>query len=87
MPGRSFVASPPTSRIGTGGHTTLGEFQALLKARPAAGNAELGGAFSEEATKRVWGRPLGADELRSLRAMKARRRSTKWPARASPNGR
>ena len=48
------------------------EFQALLKARPAAGNAELGGAFSEEATKRVWGRPLGADELRSLRAMKAR---------------
>ena len=48
------------------------EFQALLKARPAAGNAELGGAFSEEATTRVWGRPLGADELRSLRAMKAR---------------
>ena len=48
------------------------EFQALIKARPAAANAELGVAFSEEAAKRVWGRPLGADELRSLRAMKAR---------------
>jgi [glutamine synthetase] adenylyltransferase / [glutamine synthetase]-adenylyl-L-tyrosine phosphorylase len=48
------------------------EFQALLKARPAAGSAELGDAFSEEAAKRVWGRPLGTDDLRALRAMKAR---------------
>ncbi len=48
------------------------EFQALLKARPAAGDPELGSAFSAEAAKRVWGRPLGADDLRSLRAMKAR---------------
>lgn len=48
------------------------EFQALLKARPAAGHAGLGSAFAEEAAKRVWGRPLGADDLRSLRAMKAR---------------
>jgi glutamate-ammonia-ligase adenylyltransferase len=48
------------------------EFQALLKARPAAGDPELGSAFAHEAARRVWGRPLGADDLRSLRAMKAR---------------
>ena len=48
------------------------EFQALLKARPAAGGPELGRHFAEEAARRVWGRPVGADELRSLRAMKAR---------------
>lgn len=48
------------------------EFQALLKARPAAGNPGLGNAFTEQAARRVWGRPLGADDLRSLRAMKER---------------
>jgi glutamate-ammonia-ligase adenylyltransferase len=48
------------------------EFQALLKARPAAGDPQLGRAFAEQAGIRVWGRPLGADDLRALRAMKAR---------------
>ncbi|HXW81489.1 MAG TPA: hypothetical protein VEJ84_18440, partial [Acidimicrobiales bacterium] len=48
------------------------EFQALLKARPVAANAELGMAFSHEAAQRVWGQPLGTDQLRSLRTMKAR---------------
>jgi glutamate-ammonia-ligase adenylyltransferase len=48
------------------------EFQALLKARPVAGGPELGRAFAEQAAARVWGRPLGADDLRALRAMKAR---------------
>ena len=48
------------------------EFQALLKARAVAGLPELGKEFVDEASRRVWGRPLGADELRSLRAMKAR---------------
>jgi [glutamine synthetase] adenylyltransferase / [glutamine synthetase]-adenylyl-L-tyrosine phosphorylase len=48
------------------------EFQALLKARPVAGEAALGREFAEAAAQRVWGRPLGADELRSLRDMKAR---------------
>ncbi|HUC12824.1 MAG TPA: bifunctional [glutamine synthetase] adenylyltransferase/[glutamine synthetase]-adenylyl-L-tyrosine phosphorylase [Acidimicrobiales bacterium] len=48
------------------------EFQALLKARPAAGEPGLGAAFAEQAATRVWGRPLGADDLRALRAMKAR---------------
>jgi len=48
------------------------EFQALLKARAAAGDIELGRAFEASAAERLWGRPLGADDLRSLRAMKAR---------------
>lgn len=48
------------------------EFQALLKARPAAGDRELGEDFARAAAARVWGRELGAEELRSLRDMKAR---------------
>ncbi len=60
---------------GTAGPQTW-EFQALLKARPAAGNLEIGSAFAWEAAKRVWGRPLGSDDLRALRAMKARAEQT-----------
>jgi glutamate-ammonia-ligase adenylyltransferase len=52
------------------------EFQALLKARPAAGDRALGADFARQAAARVWGRPLGADDLRSLRAMKARAEQT-----------
>jgi glutamate-ammonia-ligase adenylyltransferase len=48
------------------------EFQALLKARPVAGDAALGEQFATEAATRVWGRPFGADDLRSLRDLKAR---------------
>ena len=48
------------------------EFQALLKARPVAGDRDLGQAFLERAAARVWSRPFGADELREVRAMKAR---------------
>jgi len=48
------------------------EFQALLKARAVAGDGELGRAFLDAAGARVWGRRFGADELRELRAMKAR---------------
>ena len=48
------------------------EFQALLKARPVAGDPDLGRAFLQAATERVWSRPFGADELREVRAMKAR---------------
>lgn len=48
------------------------EFQALLKARPVAGPAELRDRFGEAAQRRVWGRPFGAEELRSVRSMKAR---------------
>ena len=48
------------------------EFQALLKARPVAGDAELGERFLRSASERVWSRPFGAEELREVRAMKAR---------------
>ncbi len=51
------------------------EFQALLKARPVAGDDELGTAFSAAAEQRVWGRTFDADDLRSVRAMKARAES------------
>ncbi len=47
------------------------EFQALLKARAAAGHAELGAAFITEAEGRVWGRPFGGEDLRRLRELKA----------------
>lgn len=48
------------------------EFQALLKSRFVAGNAEVGRGFEEAAAERVWGRPFGADELHQVRSMKAR---------------
>jgi glutamate-ammonia-ligase adenylyltransferase len=49
------------------------EFQALLKARALpAGEEALGRAFVERAAERLWARPLDSDDLRKLRAMKAR---------------
>lgn len=48
------------------------EFQALLKAVPVAGHAQLGQHFAELAQVRLWGRGFTADDLRSLRHMKAR---------------
>jgi len=48
------------------------EFQALLKARPVAGDADLGAGFLERAQKRLWTRPFTADDLRAVRMMKAR---------------
>ena len=48
------------------------EFQALLKARPVAGDPGLGAAFDAAASERVWNRPFGADELREVRTLKAR---------------
>ncbi|MCC5951021.1 MAG: bifunctional [glutamine synthetase] adenylyltransferase/[glutamine synthetase]-adenylyl-L-tyrosine phosphorylase [Acidimicrobiia bacterium] len=48
------------------------EFQALLKARPVAGATELGDAFGTSSQERLWAHPLGVDDLRQIRAMKAR---------------
>lgn len=48
------------------------EFQALLKARYAAGDAQLGAEFEKAGGDAVWGRALGADDLAELRAMKGR---------------
>jgi [glutamine synthetase] adenylyltransferase / [glutamine synthetase]-adenylyl-L-tyrosine phosphorylase len=48
------------------------EFQALLKARPAAGPEDLGVEWLDAAQRWLWNRPFDADTLRSLRAMKQR---------------
>ncbi len=48
------------------------EFQALLKARAVAGDTGLGAAFDEAASAALWGRSFSADDLRSLRHLKAR---------------
>lgn len=48
------------------------EFQALLKARAAAGSAQLGAQFVAAAAEAVWGRTFDADDLAELRRMKAR---------------
>jgi [glutamine synthetase] adenylyltransferase / [glutamine synthetase]-adenylyl-L-tyrosine phosphorylase len=51
------------------------EFQALLKARAVAGDPDAGAAFEAAAERALWERPLSPDDLRSLRAMKARAES------------
>ncbi len=48
------------------------EFQALLKARPIAGDQELGAAFGAAAERHLWARTFSADDLRTLRHLKAR---------------
>ena len=48
------------------------EFQALLKARPVAGDREIGSLWFEASQRSLWARPFDAEALRSLRAMKAR---------------
>ncbi len=48
------------------------EFQALLKARPVVGPSGLATRFHAAAVEALWGRVLPPDDLRSLRAMKAR---------------
>ncbi|MBI2706271.1 MAG: bifunctional [glutamine synthetase] adenylyltransferase/[glutamine synthetase]-adenylyl-L-tyrosine phosphorylase [Actinobacteria bacterium] len=48
------------------------EFQALLKARAAPGNEEMGQRFYDTAQRWLWSHPFGAEALRELREMKAR---------------
>lgn len=48
------------------------ERQALVKARPLAGDPRLGAAFAEAAGQVLWERPFDADDLHAVRAMKAR---------------
>jgi len=48
------------------------EFQALLKARAVAGDRALGQAFEQSAAARLWSRRFRAEDLRAVRAMKAR---------------
>lgn len=51
------------------------EFQALLKARPVAGDTQVGARFHDAAQRWLWNRPFDADALRSLRSMKERSES------------
>jgi glutamate-ammonia-ligase adenylyltransferase len=48
------------------------EFQALLKARPVAGDERLAAQFAAAAEEALWSRSPSADELSELRSMKAR---------------
>jgi glutamate-ammonia-ligase adenylyltransferase len=48
------------------------EFQALVKARPVAGDRELSDRFMGVATARVWPEKLDPDAIREIRAMKER---------------
>lgn len=48
------------------------EFQALIKAVPVAGDMELGAAWFAAVQEHLWSHQFTADELRSLRALKAR---------------
>ena len=48
------------------------EFQALLKARPIAGDLELGAAYIERITPLVWSAGERADFVEDIRAMKRR---------------
>jgi [glutamine synthetase] adenylyltransferase / [glutamine synthetase]-adenylyl-L-tyrosine phosphorylase len=48
------------------------EFQALIKARPVAGDTALGERFMALATPRVWPEKLDPDAIREIRAMKER---------------
>ncbi|MCZ6737630.1 MAG: bifunctional [glutamine synthetase] adenylyltransferase/[glutamine synthetase]-adenylyl-L-tyrosine phosphorylase [Actinobacteria bacterium] len=47
------------------------ELQALLKARPAAGDVDVGRRFREMADQIIWERGLDVDALRSIRLLKA----------------
>lgn len=48
------------------------ERQALLRAAPAAGDAALGAAWCEARDRVLWDQPFSADDLRHVRALKAR---------------
>jgi glutamate-ammonia-ligase adenylyltransferase len=48
------------------------EFQALVKARPVAGDPDLGERFMAVATPRVWPEKLDPEAIREIRAMKER---------------
>src|SRR5262249_6956866 len=48
------------------------EYQALVKARPVAGDRSLGVRFMSLVTPRVWPEKLDPDAIREIRAMKER---------------
>ena len=60
------------------------ERQALLRARPVAGNEDLGRRFMELA-RTVTAEPLSDEEVREIRRMKARIESERIPANEDPD--
>lgn len=60
------------------------ERQSLLRARPVAGDAELGARFMELASAAVWQHPVGDDVVRDIRRMKARIERERLPPGADP---
>ncbi|MGH8870477.1 MAG: bifunctional [glutamine synthetase] adenylyltransferase/[glutamine synthetase]-adenylyl-L-tyrosine phosphorylase [Acidimicrobiia bacterium] len=56
------------------------ELQALLKARPAAGDTALGDRFSEMVETVVWERGLDVDALRSIRRLKEQAEAAAKPS-------
>ena len=60
------------------------ELQALIKARPVAGDRALGAAFCEAAAARVYPERLAPEAVAAIRRMKARVEKERLPARADP---
>lgn len=60
------------------------ERQAMLRARPVAGDAEVGARFVELVGDLVWGRPFTDDDVREVRRMKARIERERIPSGEDP---
>jgi glutamate-ammonia-ligase adenylyltransferase len=60
------------------------ERQALIRARPVAGDLQLAGRFLEVVEPFVWGRPLPEPEVREIRRMKARIERERMPTGQDP---
>ncbi|MGH8985465.1 MAG: bifunctional [glutamine synthetase] adenylyltransferase/[glutamine synthetase]-adenylyl-L-tyrosine phosphorylase [Acidimicrobiia bacterium] len=60
------------------------EFQSLLKARPVAGDAELGTRFAGLVEPFVYREPFGDDDVREVRRMKARIERERIPPHDDP---
>jgi glutamate-ammonia-ligase adenylyltransferase len=60
------------------------ERQAMLRARPAAGDAAVGARFMELVDDFVWSKPLSTDDVREIRRIKARVETERIPARDDP---
>ena len=61
------------------------ERQALVRARPVAGDTGLGRRFMQIVEAHVWGQPLTDDQAREIRRMKARIERERLPAGDDPS--
>ncbi|MHB1986578.1 MAG: bifunctional [glutamine synthetase] adenylyltransferase/[glutamine synthetase]-adenylyl-L-tyrosine phosphorylase [Acidimicrobiales bacterium] len=60
------------------------ERQALLRARPVAGDPELLGRFMALVNRTLWERPFGDEEIREIRQLKARTERERIPTGEDP---